>query len=627
MGYHAAPTYIRGGFVGVDVFFVISGFLITTIILAERDAGRFSVVGFYARRARRLFPALVVVLGATWLIGWYYLLPHEFEALGKHIAAGAGYFINFALKRESGYFDAAADTKPLLHLWSLAVEEQFYLVWPLLLMLVRGKRTLLTVIAGLTFASFVSCLFALGRNPASAFYLPQNRMWELGVGSLLAVVVLYYSHVCAAFRRSRWADIASVSGVLLVFGSVALLGDHMTFPGPLALAPTLGAALLIAAGAASIVSRGFLARPVLVFIGLISYPLYLWHWPLMSFAHILGVAENAVAMAVILATAPALAVGTYYLIERPLRRVPAGTPVLVAATAVLIVAGASTKNALLDPRLNSAAHRDISTATSDWMFPAGLTRDASVQGYRLYRAGGGPEAVLLFGDSHAEQYWPRLAAWQERGALPSIITATLGGCPPVPGMSIGRRQAECRAFVESALQIAKSAEVSTVVLAGAWLLYFDDPAFEMQGAGSVTMPAGRTAALRGLASMLGDLRSAGKAVWLISDSPFGLSPLNALSRSFLGGATVGRFAVQRGEHASWDSIRAALVGVAAEAGVPVLDPLPWLCDATSCPGQTVDGAAIYRDGNHLRSSYVRQHAVFIDEVLGISTGSIGTRRP
>ena len=137
VAYHASPRLLSGGFVGVDVFFVISGFLISTIILREMEAGSFSLAGFYARRIRRLFPALIVVLAATLAIGWYFLLPHEFRALGRHMAAGAAYFINFTLKREAGYFDAAADEKPLLHLWSLAVEEQFYIVWPLLLLLIR----------------------------------------------------------------------------------------------------------------------------------------------------------------------------------------------------------------------------------------------------------------------------------------------------------------------------------------------------------------------------------------------------------------------------------------------------------------------------------------------------------
>ena len=182
VGYHAAPGVIKGGYVGVDVFFVISGFLISSIILSEREAGSFSLVGFYGRRIRRLFPALALVLAATWLLGWFYLLPHEFRALGKHMAAGAAYFINFTLKRESGYFDVAADDKPLLHLWSLSVEEQFYIFWPLLLLLIRGRRSLIAVIAALAIASFVGGLHALGKNQASAFYLPHWRVWELAVG-------------------------------------------------------------------------------------------------------------------------------------------------------------------------------------------------------------------------------------------------------------------------------------------------------------------------------------------------------------------------------------------------------------------------------------------------------------
>ena len=175
VAYHAMPEVVRGGFIGVDVFFVISGFLISTIIMRAKDEGRFSLLDFYARRIKRLFPALTVVLAATALLGWFYLLPHEFRALGKHLTAGAGYFINFTLKKEAGYFDVSAAEKPLLHLWSLAVEEQFYIVWPVLLLLVAGRRRTLAVLAAITIASLASNLVAINKNAAGAFYLPQNR--------------------------------------------------------------------------------------------------------------------------------------------------------------------------------------------------------------------------------------------------------------------------------------------------------------------------------------------------------------------------------------------------------------------------------------------------------------------
>src|SRR6266702_1058211 len=189
LGFHASPTFIPGGYVGVDVFFVISGFLISTLILAQLRRSTFTLSDFYVRRARRLFPALAIVLTSCLLFGWFALLPQEFADLGKHVAAAAAFVLNFAVWRESGYFDPAANLNPVLHLWSLGIEEQFYLVWPLvLLMLWRHRRSLVITMGVLIATSFALNIVFMHTDPKGGFYLPVTRFWELGLGCLLGAV-------------------------------------------------------------------------------------------------------------------------------------------------------------------------------------------------------------------------------------------------------------------------------------------------------------------------------------------------------------------------------------------------------------------------------------------------------
>ena len=201
VAFHAFPSWIRGGFIGVDVFFVISGYLISTIIFENLDKGTFSFSEFYSRRIRRIFPALLLVLIACFAFGWFALLADEYKQLGKHIAAGAGFISNFILWNESGYFDNSADAKPLLHLWSLGIEEQFYIVWPLLLWFVwKRKFNLLTITIVLAVASFILNLKGVKQDMVATFYSPQPRFWELLCGSLLAWFTLYKKYTFSVIK-------------------------------------------------------------------------------------------------------------------------------------------------------------------------------------------------------------------------------------------------------------------------------------------------------------------------------------------------------------------------------------------------------------------------------------------
>ena len=319
--FHAFPSRMPGGFIGVDIFFVISGYLISNIIFTELANDNFNFFQFYARRICRIFPALLLVLIVCCAAGWLVLLTGEYAQVGKHVAAGAGFIQNFVLWAESGYFDQTAELKPLLHLWSLGIEEQFYIFWPFILWALAGsQRNRFIVPVLLALGSFLFCLVSTRSSPIAAFYSPFSRLWELVLGALLAwhATRTPYSAPLEFWRFTK--NGLSIIGLMLIMLGLMLLNKTRDFPGFWALLPTVGASLLIVAGPHAIVNRTLLANRVMTFIGLISYPLYLWHWPILSFSRIL---ENQTLGAwwrvSLVALSIILAWSTYALIERPIK--------------------------------------------------------------------------------------------------------------------------------------------------------------------------------------------------------------------------------------------------------------------------------------------------------------------
>jgi len=361
VAYHAFPRTVTGGFVGVDVFFVISGFLISTIIFGSlfRYNG-FDFIEFYGRRVRRIFPALAIVLLASFTFGYFYLLNDEFDQLGKHMAGGAGFVSNIVLWFESGYFDTSAETKPLLHLWSLGVEEQFYIVWPILLWLAWKLRfNLLSVCVLYAGVSFVLNIHSARSDIVADFYSPQTRFWELMLGTILALVQLRHHQARSRFRLvvndllstviydgSRKKDpalindIESILGVCLILFGIFYLHTDSKFPGWWALLPTVGAVLFISAGPSAFLNRVVFSNRIVVWFGLISFPLYLWHWPLLSFSRIVAgqtppssLRWCAVAASILLAWA------TFQFVEKNIRRARNTRLVSVCLVAIVAILG------------------------------------------------------------------------------------------------------------------------------------------------------------------------------------------------------------------------------------------------------------------------------------------------
>ncbi len=320
--FHAFPSRLPGGFIGVDVFFVISGFLISSIILENLNKQKFSFLEFYGRRILRLFPALSLVLCFTLVFGWFSLDATEFKMVGKHIAAGAGFVQNFVLWDEVGYFDIGGEKKPLLHLWSLAIEEQFYMFFPLLLWLAwRFGFSLIGTILVVAIASLAANLYSVRIDPNTTFYFPHTRVWELLAGSLLAAVAFKNRQLGVQNDQATLAkSTLSFIGFALILLAVVFIEKKHSFPGWRAMIPVLGAILIIYGGKNAWINRHLFSNKLIVFIGLISYPLYLWHWPLLSFVRIIEselpsaqLRIGLVILSVVLATL------TYWLVEKPIR--------------------------------------------------------------------------------------------------------------------------------------------------------------------------------------------------------------------------------------------------------------------------------------------------------------------
>jgi peptidoglycan/LPS O-acetylase OafA/YrhL len=315
--FHTDVPGFTGGFVGVDVFFVISGYLITSIILKEIKAEQFSIARFYERRIRRIFPALFPVISFVLVVGAYLFDANAFKDLGQSIAATTLFSSNILFWRESGYFAAPSLQKPLLHTWSLAVEEQFYIFFPLSLMAIhrylKGKYFVWLVIAFIL--SLVASIYGVVYHPAATFYLVPTRAWELMVGSILALGVL------PDLSKNWQRNALTISGLALILYSIVAYTEATPFPGIAALAPVMGSGLIIYSGKGGShqAQKLFTARP-LVFIGLISYSLYLWHWPLVAFTkYLLFRPFNGVDSAAIILASVLIASFSWKFIEQPFR--------------------------------------------------------------------------------------------------------------------------------------------------------------------------------------------------------------------------------------------------------------------------------------------------------------------
>ncbi|MDO9166141.1 MAG: acyltransferase family protein [Rhodoferax sp.] len=609
VAFHAFPTILSGGFVGVDVFFVISGFLISRIIFNELTSGTFDLGIFFARRIRRIFPALLLVLSATLLAGWFLLLPDEYKKLGRQVWGGAGFVSNFFLWKDTGYFDSAANLKPLLHLWSLGIEEQFYIVWPLLIWATsRTRASLRIVIFTILIISFSMNILETPIDSVAAFYSPATRVWELLAGASLAwASVKTDSRLTSALANPRFSfnvqssfenSLESTFGVVLIVMTALWVTAENAFPGWWAVLPVAGAVLIINAGSDAWVNKRILSSRPMVWVGLISFPLYLWHWPLFTFVRIVNSREPAAEVKVaLICVSVVFAWLTYKLVELPIRSLSIRITRTAGLTILMIVAGFS---GFLIYSNDGLAHREIALKqkSNDFQFPplfrnkclltespdsGDWCNDGNIQG--------DPEVALL-GDSYATSYSQLLLNLTKSWSF-SFKQFGRGQCPPL--LDFGPRV--CSEAAAHYLNFSvHSPSVKKIILAGAWPSYVNGKTYDWLTPPQPTSSGDFKTSFR---KTLEFLQGHNKNVIVFLAPPSGSRPKSCAIRPF--GPTTRDYCalpLSVALHLDHGSRKIVQDLVAEFPLVRVFDPYPYLCDGALCT--VMDGEKVlFIDADHM----------------------------
>jgi peptidoglycan/LPS O-acetylase OafA/YrhL len=622
--YHVSPQSLPGGFLGVDIFFVISGYLISLIVFREQAAGTFSFVDFYVRRIRRLFPALAVVLLAVLVFGAFALFADEYRRLGKHALASIVFLLNFQLMNEAGYFDVVSDAKPLLHLWSLSVEEQFYLLWPaLLIMFGRLRWRVGLIIALLIISSLVFTIYLATSSLDTLYFHPIARFWELLLGAALACYHQRFGVNAFPFKIDKaWMrHTLSVIGFSAIVWAFFRFNGQIPHPSMLTLIPLLGVALLIASGGSAIVGRVLAMKPV-VWIGLISYPLYLWHWPVLSYIRIMESGTPTKPLLLIGAgVAMVLAALTHHFIEKPLRKIRNVRYTLVSlsgAMAALFLASYSVVAFDGLPDRPSVAY----VKAAELQMKREPATDKSCLG--LFPADGAPlycrqhnpgqKMIGIIGDSHAHVLFPGIAEQAGHVGYGVLLLAN-SGCPPLSGAVTGKtdkERQECAVAVEKILSATIADDrIKHVVIATRGPIYLTGrgygpaepdihPPITYGIAIEKQYKIGVDPFADGLLNTLRRLSESGRsASYLLQVPELGVPSRNCLGRPLVLTVSKACSVLIKDYQDRMKDYRAILSRIqVAFPGVSIWDPQPLLCDAKRCQG-LIKNKLMYADDDHL----------------------------
>jgi len=591
--FHAFPNLIGGGFVGVDVFFVISGFLITSLITRNIQEGSFSFFKFYGGRIKRLFPALILVLVFCYAVGWFTLYATEFAQLNKHILAGSLFVINIVLWFESGYFDNSSLTKPLLHLWSLGIEEKFYILWPLILFFIYKKRFFLWMLAALFVISIAINLALVKTYPNMAFYFHLSRFWEIFLGALLAITL---NSPKADLKQSleKYRNHLACLGLSCIFIAAAILDKKSSFPGWWAFLPTIGTALLITTSQ-SWINQNILSNKGLVWVGLISYPLYLWHWPLLSFYNIISAGErNNLVVLMLVVLAFLLAWLTYRFWEKLFRHQGNWALwALLISMAIISSAGYSAyvRNGLdfrhkgiLDLHGGRPAHLDVRCQELFNQFTPNFCR--------VSKKAGAVE-VMIIGDSVAHNNFPGIS---ESIGLKDINVAMVGWAGQQPLIKTDEESG----FTENNTQemnrlialIGKNDTIKSVVIA------FNQPNISEE----LLIQLRRT-----INYLIDNDKS---IVFILAPPPLMFDPISCVGMPPFR-PIVNKTCIQVTEDMPKDYFqqRDVLKNVFGESKVNIFDTFPMICDAHKCEIRTNKGL-MYRTERYLSTEGSKK--IFLD---------------
>ena len=647
---HGFPTVLQGGFVGVDVFFVISGYLITHHILLELQNQNFSFYKFYARRIRRIFPALILVLIFCLIFGWYYLLSIEYEELGLHVSAGAGFVENFIYWRNIDYFDTGSIQKPLLHLWSLGIEEQFYILWPCILWLAfRLKINVLVIILIFSIISFICNISSINYSSSAMYFLPQNRFWELGIGGFCAWLELSKIKISYTddFKNSpkylyflldkiytlieKYPNYLATIGFIFLTVSFVVINKSISFPGWWGLLPTLGVAAIIIAGNDASPNRYILSKSFLVKIGLVSYPFYLWHWPILTFAFIGDIEGYSRELRIgLIIISLLLSFITYYLIEKPIRKY--SIRLWIVMTLCLLMFAVFVSGLIIyqyegfPKREFSTRYQSVTDAYNDWAFPQNLKKNVTELGNNFWRNNDSPPEIAFIGDSHIEQFAPRIISnkrWQDQ----SVIFITDNGCPPIPNVIESKHS--CEKLIPRITNILEQfPSIKKIVIGGCWNCYFiletqkipdknnfDYYVLENNLKYRFRSGEGATAALQSLKVFINKL-STHYTVYLLLDNPLGkmYDPRSLVGNRFkiVKASTESYYVALDPEQKVLNDV---IKKIGLSSGALIINQIDELCPDEKCIRIDSMGNPIYKDNHHIRPFFAKKHAIYIDEIL------------
>jgi peptidoglycan/LPS O-acetylase OafA/YrhL len=603
IAYHANPHWLPGGFAGVDIFFVISGFLISGLIAKEIDRGTFRFANFYKRRIKRILPVFAVVCVAVTAVSLYLLNVNDLIYFAASLVASWSFGSNvFFSLLSGGYFDARFALFPLLHTWSLGVEEQFYFAFPILLTLtMRYQRRRLLPIVLIATVGFVLLSQAHATVP-SAYYLLQYRAHELLIGVIAMLVSRDFPP-----RSAAWATILFVAGITVTVASLFLIDPALGFPGIQSLFPCLGAGLVIYSGAQATTVRALLANRPIVLLGLMSYSLYLWHWPILAFLRYRGITLDSSAIAAAFAGMFGLSYLSWRLVELPAREnaalefKPAALRYYLLPAAVFMTFGVYAYKsggipARFSPDLRAlmssySREPDLSRACSTRPTDEPAVTLASLSASCTFGAAAQPKAeILLFGDSHANHVEPFLDVLARAANLAGVFHV-MGGCPPtVRSESVPTVESFTPSCIRNNRQLLNLAgNFRFVVLGGQWSAAGGEFEHDLQAAVSQIVRAGAIPVV-------------------FRDVPASVTDLSLCvlrqARGWLPASTLCDIptALARAQQAPFNH---QIDRVAAEfPSTIVIDLAHVLCDADYCKGR-IGNAAVYRDNSHLNEAAAR----------------------
>lgn len=618
--YHLDLLPLPGGYLGVDIFFVISGYLITSIILRELKNGTFSLANFWARRIRRILPALSVVLATSAIVAyWLSLLPSDFASFGKSLFAQSIFLSNFFFMRNDNYFADSADSMPLLHTWSLSVEEQFYLIFPILLIFLYkiGKRHIATALGLIALASFILNIYLSVVNPDQifslinpsfwgearnfdiSFYLLPARAWELLVGALAALATFKISGLSARFL--------SILGLVSIMTGLIIGDASLGVPGWVALLPVLGTVAIILANKehVTLVAK-LLSYGPLVWIGLISYSLYLWHWPVYVFAkHYFLIEVLTVTQKVsLLLTSVGLAYITYELVEVPFikkkdwslfKTYAFGISLITLSIVISILIFKSyianptkTESALLiTESINSYGGERLSRCVTDVF-------KTESEPCLLGAKDSTNISVMLWGDSHAVSILPALDTYLEEQGVTGIAFVSHGCLPLIDVVNI-KNSNQCTQVKSAALHFIENQQPKNILLIARWQNYKDSLTVSKSNSAEVTLKSLLTSTINFASS---------SSVFILQQVPFQSEYDEEKQYSFYNRndlpLTLNSVAVSKAEHLLKQSVERAIIGEASTASnATLIDPTELLCDDLFCSIQSGTDKILYRDASHL----------------------------